>query len=166
MEVLQSQDGEDARTIARFFWSQSGQDLEPAVKIRVLELWRYVVELGVIRPALYSALSQLAVYIDELTSDNEKLLRAVAPFVGEEYNFVGFVENLRRLSVGNPEAASRVLGEALSTYRPTDDFGDHLKHLMSFLYNNESTRTDAIKYMGNSKLLDIQKLYFELVGAN
>jgi hypothetical protein len=82
---------------------------------------------------LLSHLARLVVYLPALDAESTRLLDAVAPFVGTDFVFQIFIEQLSRLAKENPAEVSRILGLTLESNKPNYDMDDRLRELLRSL---------------------------------
>ena len=115
---------------------------------RILVFWECCVdwsETKIPAPAsLLSTLSLLSSYLTLIDDRALRLLLAVAPYTAVDYNSDRLIEELGRLAITNPVAASTVLIALLQTYQPSYDFEDHLKKLILALAAHSDSRPNAI----------------------
>jgi hypothetical protein len=124
--ILDSRDERDIGTIITFFWrnrrvdylAESSRGTEPAV----LGFWRWCHDKAVEDPkpnsGLLAELSQLAVYLDEITPDAEKWLKASAEHVTEGHREYELVNELDRLAEKSPKGVAAIFRVLLKGERP------------------------------------------------
>lgn len=129
---------EDQLTAAAdWFWAIRGDKLSQKQIAVIHAFWSAALEWArrqaVPQKQLLSHLVRLAVYLPTLDAKTTPLLDAVAPFVGTDYVFQIFVEELARLAKENPAEVSRILGLSLETSKPNYDMDNKLKELLRSL---------------------------------
>ncbi len=97
--ILLSEDRiDDLITISRFFGSARKKELSEKQILLIVDFWAWCVEWskGLPKPPekLFSSLSKLCRFIDNIDQKSLWLLLAVAPFVGINHNAYDFVEEL------------------------------------------------------------------------
>jgi hypothetical protein len=91
---------------------------------------------------LLSALSLLTCYLKSVGPRELTWLLAVAPHVSVDYNADFFVEELGRLVDISPSQVGEVLDTLLLIYKPSFDFEDRFKNLVTCrAIGNEAART-------------------------
>lgn len=106
-----------------FFWTLRGNDKPSARTSKILVFWMKVAEQ--IRanradvPELQSALSQLAVFVHELTPDAVETLVDAAPHAQVRHHGYMLVENLERLAKQYPREVAAIFRAAISGFLPT-----------------------------------------------
>lgn len=99
-----------------FVWTLR-KDGEKNITIKVLELWRRLLE--VINTSsreggkIASKLCDWSAFVEYVNADNMKLLLAVAPFADEEYNSHAILESIARISAKQPFEAYEIWLELL-----------------------------------------------------
>ncbi len=165
-QSLRAEDNiDDLITISRFYWSVRGQDLSEDQVMLILGFWQWCIELGgdfSTPPAvLFSSLSQLSCFLNEIDERTRVMLLAVAPYVSTNHNADDFIEELDRLVEKNPDPVCQILGVVLDNYRPIYDYQDRLRCLLEKLAKTEF-RGGALKYMNKVRhLKEIESLYRE-----
>lgn len=105
-----------------FFWTLRGKAEPSAHSSKILVFWMKVAEqLRVSHtelPALQSALSQLAVFIHDFTSDTVEALVEAAPHAQVGHHGYLLVENLARLASKYPKAVATIFHAAMSGFLP------------------------------------------------
>ena len=105
-----------------FFWTPQGK-AEPSVRTsRVLNFWMKVAEQiranRADEPELQSALSQLAVFIYELTPAAVEALVDAAPHAQVRHHGYMLIQNLARLASPYPKEVARIFRAAMSGFLP------------------------------------------------
>ncbi|MCK9264710.1 MAG: hypothetical protein M0R18_12955 [Deltaproteobacteria bacterium] len=156
---------EDLNTISHFFWSVRDQGLSEDQVSLILDFLEWSIELAVgfsAPPAtLFSSLSQLSCFLEEIGERTRPLLLAVAPYVSVNHNADDFIEELARLVEASPGPVSEILGVVLENYNPSYDYQDCLKGLLEKLVQTDF-RAHALEYMNRvSHLKGVEALYRE-----
>jgi len=140
---------DDLKAAIDYFWSVRDQDLTDIQIAMVLDFWDKCLEsvdgLSEIPKQLMSRLSRLSCYVRALAEREYRLLMAVAPFASIDHNADEFIEDLNRLVETYPAETSKILGIMLSTYKPSFDYEDRLKSLLTKL-SEKGKREDALDY--------------------
>ena len=122
---------------ADWFWAVRGDKLTQHQIATIRAFWSATLEWAKRQAAppkrLLSHLARLAVYLPTLDAKSTLLLDAVAPFVGTDFAFQIFVEELSRLARDNPAEVSRILGLSLESNKPNYDLDNRLKELLRSL---------------------------------
>jgi len=141
---------EDIEVISHFFFTVNTPDLTIDQKMRILQFWNRCVEwVKTIQDPpinLFSTLSRLSCYIEEIADEQVELLLSVAPYVNINHYGDEFIEELDRLAEKNPSAISEVLKKVLEAYVPVFDYQDRLKNLLIKLSDN-GRREDVLSYL-------------------
>jgi len=158
---------ENLEAISGFFWSVRGQDLSDEQVNLIMSFWEWCIEWGeeLSSPPgkLYSSLSRLSCFLDEIDEKAKGLLLEVAPFVSIDHNANNIVEELDRLVSKSAGAVCEILGVVLEGYKPSYDYQDRLKGLLEKLAN-AGFRGGAIEYMNKVRhLKGIEDLYRKVV---
>lgn len=139
----------DLEVACSWFWAIRGEPLSNDHKERILLFWSQCVtwtKASAPPPGkLLSALSLLACYLKSVESRELQLLLAVTPHVSIDHNADFFIEELGRLVDVSPSQVGEVLDALLSTYRPSFDFEDRLKDLVTKLAAQPETRSHALR---------------------
>lgn len=151
---------------SRFFWSVREQDLSRDQVGLIIDFWEWCIELadGFPEPParLFSSLSQLSCFLEEVSDRTRPLLLTVAPYVSVNHNADYFIEELERLVENSAAPVSEILGVVLENYNPSYDYEDRLKGLLAKLAQTDF-RGDALDYMNRLRhLKGIELLYREL----
>lgn len=141
----------DLVEIASYFWSVSNQKLEPAQIEKILAFWRRCVEWSdspeKAPASLLSTLASLSCYLSVIGPREHALLEAVACSVAvNHYNAHYFLDALNKFAPDYPEAICNVFGLMLSTYKPTYDFQERIKGIVTILSKYKSTRPQALMF--------------------
>jgi hypothetical protein len=140
---------DDLEVATKYFWALRGEPLSDDHKEKILLFWdRCVTWAKAAEPLpakLLSALSLLTCYLKSVGPRELAWLLAVAPHVSVDYNADFFVEELERLVDISPVQVGEVLDALLSTYRPSFDFEDRLKNLVTKLAARPETRPHALR---------------------
>jgi hypothetical protein len=108
--------------LAWFFWTLRGEPEPTARGAKILTFWMAVAEriraTGVALPELQSALSQLAVFVYELTPATVGALVDAAPHAQVQHHGYMLVENLVRLAGQYPKEVAVVFRAAMSGFLP------------------------------------------------
>ena len=159
---------EDLEVISRFFGRVGEEKLSEDQVERVLAFWDRCVTWanGIQEPParLLSSLSRLARYLSKLDGRAERLLHAVAPHVGSGHDADGFFKQLNRLAAGGPREVSAVLDETLAAYRPSYDFEDRIKTLLTTLANS-GQKAAVIGYLERLRHLSGMVEFFDHLTA-
>jgi len=88
-----------------FFWTLR-KDGDDNIKVKVLALWPLILDIidtnNQEGRLLASKLCDWAVFVDEVTDENKKLILAVAPFAEEGYNSYDLLRSISRISQRQP----------------------------------------------------------------
>jgi len=108
--------------LCRFFWALRGKT-EPSSRVRkILVFWMKVAEQVRANcadvPELQSALSQLAVFIHDLTPDVVAALVDAAPHAQDRHHGYMLVQNLARLASQYPKQVATIFRAAMSGFLP------------------------------------------------
>jgi hypothetical protein len=157
---------DDLINISRFFWNVRRDELSEKQTALILDFWAWCVEwsekLSSPPDKLYSSLSKLCCFIDEINQKSLALILAVAPYVSVNYNAHQFIEELNRLATKHPKQVCQILDEVLCNYRPTYDYQDQLRDLLAKLAK-AGFRVEVIGYSNSVRhLKGIAQLYNEL----
>jgi hypothetical protein len=140
----------DLEVISKYFWTISNQPISDEQIERILLFWDRCVtwsqETETVPANLFSSLALLSSHLKTVGDRELTWLIAVAPHVSVDYNADRFIEDLERLANVSPGPICRVLGQLLDTYRPSFDFEDKLKKLLTKLAQHGETRLDALSY--------------------
>lgn len=160
----------DLVEIASYFWSVSNQKLEPAQIEKILTFWLRCVEWSdgpeKAPASLLSTLAMLSCYLSVIGPREQALLEAVACSVaGTPYNAHYLLDALNKFAPDYPEAICNVFGIMLSTYKPTYDFQDRIKGIITILSKQKSTRPQALMFANqlSEGMPEMLQLYKSLV---
>ena len=158
----------DLVEIASYFWSVGSQKLEPAQIEKILTFWLRCVEWSdgpeKAPASLLSTLAMLSCYLSVIGPREQLLLEAVACSVaGNHHNAHYFLDALNKFAPDYPEAICNVFGMMLSTYKPTYDFQDRIKGIVTILSKQKSTRPQALMFAnqlseGMPEMLQLYKI--------
>ncbi len=147
---------EDLKDVSDFFWSVREQELSDDQIRRVLEFWVHcatkVRSLSEPPVQLMSSLSRLSGFVQTLSGKEMDLMLDVAPFVSVAHNADDFIEELDRLLEEYPSEVSSLLGKVLENYKPSYDYQDRLKNLLTRLAGN-GKRDDALRFTDQLRYL-------------
>ena len=117
---------QDVEVIARFFWGLSGQELTPDQIDLMREFWRRATRWAQsVDPSpmqLFSSLSRMICYFEEIVGDDEELVVALASHAGSNFDGWSFMKELHRLADRNPEVVAAALARYVEATHPSHDF--------------------------------------------
>jgi hypothetical protein len=152
---------------ADWFWSVRGTKLTVKQRDLILAFWNRALEWANMQPQMprgvLAHLGRLTVHLRRLGAQAAQLLGAVAPYVGTDFDFQVFVEELARLAPENPAEAARILGLSLGAAKPTYDVDNHLKTLLQYLADH-GQRPTVLNYVNEllNTLPGMQDFFKEL----
>ncbi|MBU1171855.1 MAG: hypothetical protein KKD44_20055 [Proteobacteria bacterium] len=159
----------DLINICSFFKKVHKKGLSEKQIELIVNFWKWCVEWGEALSSqptkLYSSLSKLSCVLHEIDKNSLKLMVAVAPYVSINHNADIFIEELDRLATMSPKEVCRILREVLNNYKPTYDYEDRLRGLLTKLAGT-GLRTEVIEFSNSVRQLKgIEQLYNELTGV-
>lgn len=112
---------EELSQLCWFFWTLRGQEPSPRAP-KVLAFWLKVAAMirvsRVSVPVLQSALSKLAVFIQEFSPATVEALVEAAPYAQHRHHGYMLVENLTRLAPQHPKEVATIFRAAVSGFLP------------------------------------------------
>lgn len=121
-ELIQDLRVKQLSQLCWFFWTFRGKDSPPTRSSKILTFWLKVAEQIRSRktdvPELQSALSQLAVFVEELTPDAVQALTEAAPHAQFKHHGYILIENLARLSSQYPKEVAAIFRATISVFLP------------------------------------------------
>jgi hypothetical protein len=140
-------DEDSIKAVSRLFWSVKHQALTSEQIARIKAFWMTCLTWSdtqkEIPRKILSSLSKLACYINDIGESDLKLLKATAPYCELSYNTTDFIENLERLTDGNPQIVYQILTTLLETYVPTYDYEGRLFSIVQKLID-QGLRKEAM----------------------
>jgi len=140
---------DDLDIACKYFWAIRGDSLPDDLKEKILLFWgRCISWARTVEPPpakILSALSLLSCYLKSIGPRERIWLLAVTPHVSVDYNADFFVKELARLVDTNPLEVGESLAALLDTYKPSFDFEESFKTLVTKLAVHPQTRLYALR---------------------